>query len=54
MHQLTLLLSARRRERDAQEPANDEAPEPAEPAVTTVEKEPPVRCLNESAHKLYR
>jgi hypothetical protein len=54
VHQLTLLLTSRRREPEAQPPATTEA-EPDEPEVATAEKEePPRRCLNESAHKLYR
>jgi len=54
MHQLTLLLSTRRREPEPQSSANTEAPEPRKAATAPVEKEePPRRCLNESAHKLY-
>jgi hypothetical protein len=55
VHQLTLLLTSRRREPEAQSPASTKAPEPDKPADATAEKEePPRRCLNESAHKLYR
>ena len=55
MHQLTLLLTSRRREPEAQSSASAEAGEPNQAAVDTVEKEEaPRRCLNESAHKLYR
>jgi hypothetical protein len=55
MHQLTLLLTSRRREPAPQSPASTEATEANKAAVATPEKEqPPRRCLNESAHKLYR
>ncbi|MEA2211884.1 MAG: hypothetical protein QOF83_1832 [Solirubrobacteraceae bacterium] len=55
VHQLTLLLTSRRREPEAQAPASTEAAEPDKTEGATAEKEePPRRCLNESAHKLYR
>ncbi len=55
VHQLTLLLTSRRREPEAQSSASTEAGEPNKSAVDTAEKEEaPRRCLNESAHKLYR
>jgi hypothetical protein len=56
VHQLTLLLSTRRRELEPQSSANTEAPEPGKAATATAtaeKEEPPRRCLNESAHKLY-
>jgi hypothetical protein len=55
VHQLTLLLTSNRREPEAQSSASAEAGDPNQPAVDTAKKEePPRRCLNESAHKLYR
>jgi hypothetical protein len=55
VHQLTLLLTSRRRQPEPQSSASPKAPEPGKAAVATAEKEePPRRCLNESAHKLYR
>jgi hypothetical protein len=54
VHQLTLLLTSRRREPQPQSSANTEAPEPGKAATAPADKEePPRRCLNESAHKLY-
>jgi hypothetical protein len=55
VHQLTLLLTSRRREPEPHSSASTEAKEANKPAVAIAEKEePPRRCLNESAHKLYR
>jgi hypothetical protein len=55
VHQLTLLLSSRRR-RPADESSVAVAEKPAaeQKIVLPGDKEPPQRSLNESAHKLYR
>ncbi len=54
MHQLTLLLTSRRRESEVEASVSAEGSEPEKPGVAPAVKESPVRCLNESAHKLYR
>lgn len=55
VHQLTLLLSSRRR-RSEEESSVAVASKPAQEQklVPAAEKQLPQRCLNESAHKLYR
>lgn len=55
MHQLTLLLSSRRRPSTEQSSVAVASKSTEEQKIDApAEKESPQRCLNESAHKLYR